>query len=192
MVIRVKSKIKRHELRLINLEVIIISNQKLWHKNKHIIHNFSLGDLASTGIKVLSFELEQHILCKVYRKSVYTAFHLVTQNLLQDSWNLPEQTLLRKKTKLHYTCKKHCQHLNTLEMKKSNFKSDKHESIVMLKRDKGRGFVILNCSTLEKVFHFQFESVHSTWLGSYHQIRKKTTTTHEKLSKEFIMWFAFW
>ena len=184
--------IKRHELRLINLEVIIISNQKLWHKNKHIIHNFSLGDLASTGIKVLSFELEQHILCKVYRKSVYTAFQLVTQNLLQDSWNLPEQTLLRKKTKLHYTCKKHCQHLNTLEMKKSNFKSDKHESIVMLKRDKGRGFVILNCSTLEKVFHFQFESVHSTWSGSYHQIRKKTTTTHEKLSKEFIMWFVFW
>lgn len=47
-------------------------------------------------------------------------------------------------------------------MKKSNFKSDEHESIVMLKRDKGRGFVILNCSTLEKVFHFQFESVHST------------------------------
>ena len=66
---------------------------------------------------------------------------------------MPEQNLAHVKTKLRNTCKKYCKIKVPFKYKEVIKKLSNNDRIVILKQDKGRGVVIMNCSTyLEKCF----------------------------------------
>ena len=112
--------------------------------NKHIIHNFSLHVLSLEEITALSFGLNQHIPYNVDNNSINTEFDLFNENFLQGNSHLPEHTLSRIKTKLHYTWVKYCNIETPYKYQKTIQNLRENQSIIILKPDKGRGNVIMN------------------------------------------------
>ena len=101
----------------------------------------------------LNYGLDQYIPCTVNYSSINTTFELFFQNILWDISHMPEQNLADVKTKLRNTCKKYCKIKVPFKYKEVIKKLSNNDRIVILKQDKGRGVVIMNCSAyLEKCF----------------------------------------
>ena len=84
--------------------------------------------------------MDYHILSKATRNSLSTntEFEMFFQNLLKN--------LARIKTKLRSTCEKYYQVIHYFKYNQVTQNLSKNKEIVILKQDKGRGVVILDCS----------------------------------------------
>ena len=152
---RIKLIAKHHEKKLSKFRK---RQQKSDIKNriqvsKNTIHNFLSYTLSDDEIMALNYGLDQHIPYTVNYNSISTEFELFYQNILRDNSHIPEQNLAHAKTKLRSTCEKYCKIKVPFKYKEVIKKLSSNNSIVILKQDKGRGVVIMNCSTyLEKSF----------------------------------------
>ena len=153
---RIKSIAKRHEKKLAKFRKC---QQKSDIKNriqvsKNTIHNFSSYTFSDDEIMALNYGLDQHIPYPVNYNSINTELELFYQNILRYISHIPDQNLAHVETKLRSTCEKYCKIKVPFKYKEVLKKLSSNNSIVILKQDKGRSVVIMNCSAyLEKMFH---------------------------------------
>ena len=74
-----------------------------------VVHNFSLYKLSKEEHEALPYSLDYQIPSKVSRNSLNTEFEIFFQNLLNDILAIPEENLIRIKTKLRSTYEKYYQ-----------------------------------------------------------------------------------
>ena len=150
--IAVKSRIKvielRHGKKRYNLkwkqETTNYADERKPFYIKHTVHNFSSYVWSNEEYTALSFGLDHHIPTKSKDVAIEVEFEQFYQGLLRNLTHIPGNELTLLKTKLRSTCKKYSKTHVPYKYKKVINNLFKNENIGILKKDKGRGVVILD------------------------------------------------
>ena len=117
---------------------------------KHTVHNFLSYVMSNKEYTALSFGLDHHIPTKSKDVAREVKFQQFYQGLFTGLIHLPDNVLSLLKTKLRSTCEKYSQVNVPYKYKKVIDNLSKNKSILTLKKDKGRGIVILDAKHILK------------------------------------------
>ena len=100
--------------------------------------------ISNEEYTTLLFGLDHHIPTKLKDIAIEVEFEQFYQGLLRNLTHIPDNELTWLKTKLRSTCEKYSKINVPYKYKKVVDNLSKTKNIVILKQDKGRGFVILD------------------------------------------------
>ena len=115
-----------------------------WYYFKNTVHNFSLYVLSSNAELALAYGLEQNILVKLNKHTIKTEFEVFYQSLIQNISHIPENDISLIKAKLRSTYEKYSNVYVPYEYRRIVESLSKNDNTVIMKPDKGRGFVIMD------------------------------------------------